>query len=606
MTPKRRITAFALIAVCAIAAFVQAYVWANGFYQQRAQGAGQTTLVLVAEAVDQAVGRFQPIPGLIAGDPALRQMLSQNVESGFVPFMNEKLRQIAISVDASEIYVMDRTGLTVAASNYRDKDSFVGRNFSFRPYFIQSLAGKTAFFHALGTTSGERGFFFSAPILNGIEVLGVLAVKMTVGELEQDWAGIGHDILIADGNGIVFLTSLEEYRFRALAPLGDAVRARLGDTQQFPLERVQGLDVSANVIGPQSVQVSIRAPGAELRYLAASMPLELAGWHAIVFTPLGPVQAQVLRTMTLGALAFIAFVLAGLVVAQRRANVLQRIRLETEQRALLEDKVRERTADLDAANASLREEVAERRSAEDRLRKSQKDLVQAGKLAALGQMSAAISHEINQPLAAIKSYADNATEFLSRNRIDDAAGNVRNISRMSDRMAAISRHLRTFARQPGETLAAINVPEVIAETIGLVGPQARASNAEIRFEPVAAEIWALGGKLRLQQVLVNIVNNGLEAMEEAKAPVIEIEVQQVDDAVQVLLRDHGPGLLQDSMDRVFDAFYTTKDAGVGMGLGMSISHNIISDFGGTLVAANHPEGGAVFTVTLQAHAGASA
>lgn len=606
MTPKRRITAFALIAVCAIAAFIQAYVWANGFYQKRAQGAGQTTLVLVAEAVDQAVGRFQPIPGLIAGDPALRQMLSQNVESGFVPFMNEKLRQIAISVDASEIYVMDRTGLTVAASNYRDKDSFVGRNFSFRPYFIQSLAGKTAFFHALGTTSGERGFFFSAPILNGIEVLGVLAVKITVGELEQDWAGIGHDILIADGNGIVFLTSLEEYRFRALAPLGDAVRARLVDTQQFPLERVQGLDVSANVIGPQSVQVSIRAPGAELRYLAASMPLELAGWHAIVFTPLGPVQAQVLRTMTLGALAFIAFVLAGLVVAQRRANVLQRIRLETEQRALLEDKVRERTADLDAANASLREEVAERRSAEDRLRKSQKDLVQAGKLAALGQMSAAISHEINQPLAAIKSYADNATEFLSRNRIDDAAGNVRNISRMSDRMAAISRHLRTFARQPGETLAAINVPEVIAETIGLVGPQARASNAEIRFEPVAAEIWALGGKLRLQQVLVNIVNNGLEAMEEAKAPVIEIEVQQVDDAVQVLLRDHGPGLLQDSMDRVFDAFYTTKDAGVGMGLGMSISHNIISDFGGTLVAANHPEGGAVFTVTLQAHAGASA
>lgn len=606
MTPKRRITAFALIAVCAIAAFIQAYVWANGFYQKRAQGAGQTTLVLVAEAVDQAVGRFQPIPGLIAGDPALRQMLSQNVESGFVPFMNEKLRQIAISVDASEIYVMDRTGLTVAASNYRDKDSFVGRNFSFRPYFIQSLAGKTAFFHALGTTSGERGFFFSAPILNGIEVLGVLAVKITVGELEQDWAGIGHDILIADGNGIVFLTSLEEYRFRALAPLGDAVRARLVDTQKFPLERVQGLDVSANVIGPQSVQVSIRAPGAELRYLAASMPLELAGWHAIVFTPLGPVQAQVLRTMTLGALAFIAFVLAGLVVAQRRANVLQRIRLETEQRALLEDKVRERTADLDAANASLREEVAERRSAEDRLRKSQKDLVQAGKLAALGQMSAAISHEINQPLAAIKSYADNATEFLSRNRIDDAAGNVRNISRMSDRMAAISRHLRTFARQPGETLAAINVPEVIAETIGLVGPQARASNAEIRFEPVAAEIWALGGKLRLQQVLVNIVNNGLEAMEEAKAPVIEIEVQQVDDAVQVLLRDHGPGLPQDSMDRVFDAFYTTKDAGVGMGLGMSISHNIISDFGGTLVAANHPEGGAVFTVTLQAHAGASA
>lgn len=605
MAPKRRIIGLALLAVCVVAAFVQAYSWTNSFFQKRAQASGQTTLALVAETVNQSVGRFQPIPGLIAGDPALRQMLRQDAATGFAPFINEKLRQVAISIGASEVYVMDQSGLTVASSNYRDKDSFVGRNFSFRPYFKQSLAGKTAFFHALGTTSGERGFFFSAPILDGIEVLGVLAVKMTVGELEQDWADIGHNILIADGNGIVFLTSFEDYKFKALASLEGAVQSRLVETQQFPLERVQALDLSADVIGPQSVQVSIRETDADLRYLAESMPLELAGWHAIVFTPLGPVQVQVLRTMTLGALALSAFLLAGLVVAQRRANVLQRIRIETEQRAMLEDKVRERTADLDAANTSLRGEVAERRSAEERLRKSQKDLVQAGKLAALGQMSAAISHEINQPLAAIKSYADNASNFLSRNRVEDAANNIMSISKMSDRMAEISRHLYNFARQPGDALAAINVPEVIVETIGLVGPQARAHNAEIRFEPVENDMWALGGKLRLQQVLVNIVNNGLEAMTKAQAPVVEIQVEQVDKAVRVLLRDHGPGLPQDSMDQVFDAFYTTKDAGVGMGLGMSISHNIISDFGGSLVAENHPEGGAVFIVTLQAHEGVS-
>ncbi|MEL6734671.1 MAG: ATP-binding protein [Pseudomonadota bacterium] len=598
MKRQRGLIVIALIAACGIAFVFPAYFWASDYYQKRAQASGQSTLALVAGAVDQTIGRFRPIAGLIAGDPDLQDMLRQDAATGFAPFMNEKLRQIAISVDASEIYVLDRAGLTVATSNYRDEDSFLGRNYAYRPYFTQAIAGRNAFFHALGTASGERGFFFSAPILDGIEVLGVLAVKVTVDEIELDWEGIGHDVVIADGDGIVFLTSREDYRFRALVPPSDAVLKRIADTQQFPLGRVQQLELSANVIDLQSVQVVMGDPAQADRYLATSTPLSLAGWHATVFTALGPIQVQVFRTMALGILALIAVLLVGLVIAQRRANILQRIRTEAEQRALLEVKVRERTADLDAANTSLREEVAERRKAEERLRKSQKELVQAGKLAALGQMSAAISHEINQPLAAIKSYADNAAKFLARSRTQEAESNVRSISKMSDRMAEISRHLRNFARQPGDTLSAIDVTEVITETIGLVGPQTRALNAEIWFVPTPTDLWALGGKLRLQQVLVNIVTNALEAMEGKARPVIEIQAREKEGSVRISIRDHGAGLPQDSIDQVFDAFYTTKDAGVGMGLGMSISYNIVSDFGGTLTAANHPDGGAVFTVTL--------
>ncbi|MEM6407845.1 MAG: ATP-binding protein [Pseudomonadota bacterium] len=604
MSQRRKLIVFALLAAGGIAAFIQAYSWANGFYLKRAQSSGQLTLALVSEAIDQTIGRYQPIPGLIAGDPALQQMLKGNTGTGS-PFINEKLRQMALSIEASEVYVMDPSGLTIAASNYRDDDSFLGRNFAFRPYFIEALAGKSSFFHALGTTSGERGFFFSAPVLDGIEVLGVLAVKITVGEIEQDWIGIGHDILIADGNGIVFLASRESFKFGALVPLATPVRAQIAQTQQFPLEQVQRLDLSADVIGPDVVQVSIPQNARDERYLVASMPLGLAAWHAIVLTPMRPAQIQVFRTMGMGLLALIALFLAGLVIAQRRANILQRIRIETEQRAILEDKVRERTADLDEANANLRAEVAERRHAEERLRKSQKDLVQAGKLAALGQMSAAISHEINQPLAAIKSYADNAVQFLARSRIEEASTNIESISKMSDRMAEISRHLRTFARQPGDALAPVNVSEVIEETIGLVGPQVRASHAEIRFAQPDANIWALGGKLRLQQVLVNIVNNGLEAMRDMPEPLIDIEVKQLQDKVQISLRDNGTGLPEEGMEKVFDAFYTTKEAGEGMGLGMSISQNIISDFGGSLTAANAADGGAIFTVTLQAQAAAA-
>lgn len=599
---RRRQLILALVVLTVLCGvFAQAHAWFTGYYQRRALEVGQSTLLLVSEAVDQAVGRFAPIPGLIASEPTYAAMLQQGSNQGFAPFVNEKLRQLALSFGASEVFVLDRSGLTVAASNYRDPDSFLGQNFAYRPYFSQALQGKSTFFHALGTTSLERGFFFAAPILDGIEVIGVLAVKQTVGEIEQDWTSAGREILIADENGIVFLSSRPDYRFRALAPLSQPVLRQIADTRQYPLDRVLPIDLSANVVAPGAIEVTLgRAEGAD-RFLADSLPLELAGWHAIVLTPLGPVQRQVLRTLVLGALVVVVAALAGLLVLQRRAHVRQRIRFERRQRALLEDKVRERTADLDAANDSLRGEVRERRLTEERLRKSQKELVQAGKLAALGQMSAAISHEINQPLAAMKSYADNATQYLTRARYDEAGENIRSISQMSDRMAEILRHLRNFARQPGDTLKPVDVAEVIGETITLVGPQLRAQNAVVQWDPVSAA-RALGGKLRLQQVLVNIITNALEAMKDQTAPVLEITVTQTPETVQLHLRDHGPGLPPETRDQVFDAFYTTKEAGSGMGLGMSISHNIISDFGGALVAENHPDGGAVFTVALQRHA----
>lgn len=587
------------IAVCVGAGLFQTSKLANSYYLDRAQEAGRATLLLVGEAVDQAVGRFAPIPGLIAGEPVFRQLLQASESQGIEPFVNERLRQIAISIEASEVYVMDRSGLTVATSNYRDEDSFLGQNFAYRPYFIQALAGKSSVFHALGISSGERGFFFSAPILEGIEVVGVLVVKTTVGALEKDWQEIGHEILIADSNGIVFMTNREDFKFRALAPLTQAARANIADSVQYPLERVLPIGLSSDVIRPSTVQVTIAETLSTDRFLAASAPLDFPGWHAIVFTPIEPVQGQVFKTVALGAITMTALLLSALLVLQRRARILERIRFEQDQRVRLEDRVLERTTDLNSANASLRKEVAERRLAEEQLRQSQKELVQAGKLAALGQMSAAISHEINQPLAAIKSYAVNAAEYLARSRVDDAKKNIESISTMSDRMTQISNHLRNFARQPGDQLRPVSVPEVIDETIGLVSPQLRAQGAKIVFTPPQEDVWAIGGKLRLQQVLVNIVANALEAMIDHKAPTIEIILHTTQDRIEIAIRDHGPGVPNEDLEQLFEAFYTTKTTGMGMGLGMSISQNIISDFGGTLSVGNHADGGAIFTVSLQ-------
>ncbi|WP_141137921.1 sensor histidine kinase [Actibacterium lipolyticum] len=601
MMNRRFSFVWATVFLFALIGLVQLYSWANAYFLEKVQVSARSTLNLIAESVDQAVGRYAPIPELVARDQNLRQVLRGEAESGYEPFVNEKLRQIAISIDASEVYVMDTTGLTVAASNYRDDDSFLGRNFAFRPYFKKAVTGLNTSFHALGTTSGERGFFFASPVVDGIDIIGVLAVKITVDHIEKDWRGTDHEILLTDQNRVVFLSSREDFTFRTVAPLLASARKEIVETQQYPMKRVVSMGLSADIISNEPVEIMMSKDLSSERYLASNLPLELSGWHAIAFTPLRPVRTQAAWTVAVAFLALLATCLAAMLILQRRANIIRTFRFEQEQRALLEARVVERTADLDAANASLRDEVAERRHAEEQLRKSQKELIQAGKLAALGKMSAAISHEINQPLTAIKSYAVNASTFLARSRFEDAKFNVDNISKMSDRMTEISRHLRNFARQPGDSVKPVNIIDVIEETIGLVGPEFRAQNARITFEPREGPVWALGGKLRLQQVLVNIMTNALEAMLGQSDIVVECDLALEQDVVKIMVRDHGPGVPKEDLEQVFDAFYTTKEAGSGMGLGMSISQNIVTDFGGSLGVENHPNGGAVFTVTLHRH-----
>ncbi|MEM6943582.1 MAG: ATP-binding protein, partial [Pseudomonadota bacterium] len=261
--------------------------------------------------------------------------------------------------------------------------------------------------------------------------------------------------------------------------------------------------------------------------------------------------------------------------------------------------VQSRTAELRTTNASLSAEVAERRLAEERLRQTQKELVQAGKLAALGQMSAALSHEINQPLAAVKSYSDNAVAYLDRSRVAEARANLSHISKMADRMAKISSHLRNFARRPGDALRAIPVGQVIEEAVSLIEPLARKRGATLQYRPPEEPVWAVGGRLRLQQVVVNLLSNALDAMADKAEVLIEIDVETTDDTVEITVRDHGPGLRPGDEDQMFEPFFTTKPVGKGMGLGLSISFNIVEDFGGKLTAANHREGGAVLRVRLR-------
>jgi two-component system C4-dicarboxylate transport sensor histidine kinase DctB len=305
-------------------------------------------------------------------------------------------------------------------------------------------------------------------------------------------------------------------------------------------------------------------------------------------------QAQLM--VAAGLLVLGTAVLAAAMVVQRRKRLAERIRLQDQAKAELEGRVAERTADLARVNAKLNEEIAERRQTEQVLRQTQADLVQAGKLAGLGQMSAALSHEINQPLAAARNFADSATVLIDRGETAKASATIAQIVALIDRMAAIARHLRNVARKPDAPLQDLDLAQAVAEAIATCGPRLERIPVTVTLPPELPSVR--GGPVRLQQVLANVFSNAADAMQDQAAPRIEVAARAVQDRVILDIHDTGPGVPDAIADRIFDPFFTTKQVGSGLGLGLSISFNIMKDFGGELRVANHPSGGAVFTLVF--------
>ena len=597
----RRATVLALVGVLSLAALASllSFSRVHRYFLERAVDTGRATLQLVADGVDATLRKYEPLPALVAERPILLDVLRDPDNAGLLPFANEQLRQSARTLHGARIYLLDRDGRVLIASDYREPDSVVGRRFAHHADFAAAVEGRLGRFHGVGEVGGRRGFQFAAPVLDGVRVAGVLAVRVDVDELERSWRLDEREIVLLDPDGIVFLASRADWRLRSMTPLTPAVRARIEAARQYPPERLVPLEASAHPLESDSARLRFAAASDDASYLASSLPLAAPGWHAVSLTPERPIYAQSAKALALWSLVLVTGLLAALVVVQGRARARERLVWHRAQRRQLEREVRARTVDLDASNAALTLEVEERRQTETRLRRTQRELVQAGKLAALGRMSAALAHEINQPLAAVKTYARNAMTLVERERPDDVRDNLARISDMVDRIAQLSSHLRSFARRPQDSLGPIDVGAVIDDAIALMAPEAKKLGATIRHAPTDGLPHALGGRLRLQQVVVNLLSNALDAMRDRDGPVVHVRAEATEEGVDVVVRDTGPGLGDAAIEQAFEPFFTTKAPGEGLGLGLSISFNIVEDFGGRLSAANRPEGGAEFRVRLR-------
>ncbi|MEA3534564.1 sensor histidine kinase [Rhizobium sp. CC-YZS058] len=576
-----------LVAVAAAAAAVVG--WGDSYATRRSMDSASlqagSALRLAVAALSGHLKRYEALPALLADHEDMKELVSHPQDPALRSAANAYLKEINGLLRSSDVYVLTPDGTTIAASNFDGPTSFVGQNFSYRPYFQDAVAGKLARFYAVGTTSARRGYFFSAPIDVDGRIAGVIVFKVDIDSIEASWRGGEYKIFVTDPEGIIFMSGSPDWLYRAIQPLTSERLARTGASRRYSDVTLSELSVRRSTLGGHGL-MTIREGRESRDYLALAEYVPEADWTVNVLIDTAGVRAQA-RTIILAILLVLC--IAGLTVAillQRRARLAERMLLQTQARDELEQRVAERTEDLARVNRELRQ--------------TQADLVQAGKLAGLGQMSAALSHEFNQPLAAAKTYADSAALLIERNRLAEATDNLRRISSLIDRMASLSRHLRNFARKPNEKLGAVALDEVVGDAMDILSVRLAAADAMLVVDLGTPAPVVRAGLVRLQQVLVNIVSNAADAVEGLDDRRILLSATQRADRVILEIRDQGPGVPAAIAERIFDPFFTTKGVGKGLGLGLSISYNIVRDFGGNLSVANDPQGGAVFRIELDA------
>lgn len=552
----------------------------------------QRHLRFVAHELTGALDKYEAVPQVLARHPALAGLLAQPGSPQRQAEVNALLEGVARDAAAAAIFLIDAQGLTLASSNWRDAQTFVGQNYGYRPYFRDAMASGSGHFYARGSTTGVPGYFIAHRLTGA--ATGVVVLKVTLDEMEANWARSAGDLMLADARGVVFLASRPEWKYRSLQPLTAAARTELRETQQYGDLPLLSL---AREPGGAATGLRVERIGtasSRLRALVTEQPVDGRGWTLLSFTEIHGAEQIAEGRAWAALLAWVSLLLLLAYLQLRRRRARERLAAQGELRAAydsLETRIAERTRELQAR-------VDELHRTEQALRATQDDLVQAGKLAVLGQMAASITHEINQPLAALRALNDNARVFLERGMHADAEGNLDAIDQLTQRIAAIVAQLKGFARRDELRVQPVDVATAFQAAVALVGAEARRQHVTLERPPVPPGLAVLGQQVRVEQVLVNLLRNGIDASAERGGGTVSLRADCETHQAVLSVTDDGPGLSDAVQARLFEPFFTTKRRGDGLGLGLSISASIANALGGSLQGANRPEGGARFTLRL--------
>lgn len=501
------------------------------------------------------------VPQLLARDPALIGALN----SADFSQSSQRLISFVDEIGAASLMLLDSDGRTVAATD-RERLGAQHRNAA---YFVEGLRSNATVFTAQREEVGSFNFSYSRRIESQGQSIGVIVVEVDLAKFERAWAGISDAVLVTNSEGEIILATEPRWR---------------GQTVETALERQPADSAIERAIRATADWTAVPADayfqGEAVMRIEGRIPFR--GWNMVSFTTYASVRERVNAVLALEIMVF-AILLALAFYALSRKTALRMALFQRE------------SAELRALNQRLQREIAERERVQETLAVAEQTLAQSSKLAALGEMSAAVSHELNQPLAAMKTYLAGAKLLMRRNRPDEAFAAFSRIDDLIERMGGITRQLKSYARKGQEAFSPVNMGEALASSLSMMEPQLKSRKVKITKILPEDKVLVMGDRMRIEQVMINLLRNALDATKTVSDPQLEIILASGETAT-LTIRDNGYGI--EDLDELFEPFYTTKQPGDGVGLGLAISSGIVNDLGGRLLARNAEGGGAVFEMQL--------
>jgi two-component system C4-dicarboxylate transport sensor histidine kinase DctB len=548
-----------LISAIATVAFTN-HLLTNRF-TETTRNRAELRLALYSGNLVSELRRNAIVPQLLARDPALIGALN----SADFTQSSQRLISYVDEIGAASLMLLDMDGRAVAATD-RNR---LGSNHRSAPYFVDALRSNITVFTTMARESGGYSFAYSRRIESQNVPVGIIVVEVDLQKFERAWAGISDAVLVTDSEGTIILAT--EPRWRSL-------------TEEEALQRQPALNAIDRAIQVTSDWTTLPAEaylsGEAVMRTEGRIPFR--GWRMASFTTYASVRERVNGVLALEIMGF-AILAALAFYALSRKTALRMALFQRE------------SAELRKLNERLQREIAERERVQKNLDVAEQTLAQSSKLAALGEMSAAVSHELNQPLAAMKTYLAGARLLLRRNRPDEALTAFHRIDDLIERMGAITKQLKSYARKGSAEFHPVNLNEALASALSMMEPQLRLR--QVRISKILPEhpVLVMGDRVRIEQVMINLLRNALDATRSVETPLVELFLASGETAT-LTVRDNGHGI--EDLDALFEPFYTTKQPGDGVGLGLAISSGIVSDLGGRLTARNAEDGGAVFEMQL--------
>ncbi|MCG7492667.1 ATP-binding protein [Thalassobius sp. Cn5-15] len=561
LTSWRVRIALAMLFVLAVITVVVTNVLLTDRFTENTRNRAELRLALYSGNLLSELRRNAIVPQLLSRDPALIGALNSSDYSN----SSQRLISFVEEIGAASLMLLDSDGRAVAATD-RNR---LGSQHRMSPYFVNAARASETLFTVLENETGGYSFVYSRRIEDLGQLLGVIMVEVDLHKFERAWAGISDAVLVTDSTGAIILATEPRWRGKTegealvKAPAQSAIQRALQATADWT-----ALPADAYVQGQAVMRMESRIP--------------FRGWHIASFTTYESVRDKVNGVLALEIMGF-AMLLALAFYALSRKTAGRMVLFQRE------------SAELRQLNTQLQREIAERERVQQTLAVAEQTLAQSSKLAALGEMSAAVSHELNQPLAAMRTYLAGARLLLNRNRPDEALSSFQRIDDLIDRMGQITRQLKSYARKGGDHFTPVNMGDALASALSMMEPQLKNRKVQISRVIPDEPVHVMGDRVRVEQVMVNLLRNALDATQSVDEPQVDL-ILAAGETVTLTVRDNGQGI--EDLDALFEPFYTTKRPGDGVGLGLAISSGIVNDLGGRLLARNAEGGGAVFEMQL--------